>query len=77
MPDFVRVKDTVTGHEYNVAESAVDAERHNVLSKSAYDHNGDLVPDKPNFPKGSAKSTRASAAPSQPSTPASEPTTKE
>ena len=30
---FVRVKDVSTGHEYDVVESAVDADAHEVLTK--------------------------------------------
>ena len=30
---FVRVKDTSTGHEYDVVESAVDPDAHEVLTK--------------------------------------------
>lgn len=77
---FVRVKDKVTGHHYNVAESAV-TDRHEVLDESAYDGNGDPRPAKPNVPKGDAKNHREAQRPAAPSQttsePASEPTTKE
>lgn len=78
---FVRVKDTVTGHEYSVRTSAVDTDRHNVIDKPAFDESFDPLPAKPNVPKGESKSTREAQRPAAPSqatpTPASEPNTKE
>lgn len=36
MPTWVRVKDKSTGHEYDVAESALDPEVHTRLSSRKY-----------------------------------------
>ena len=61
-----------------VRKSAVDNTRHDVLDKPGFDESFDPLPPKPNVPKGGPKNTRSNAAPSQtPSTPASEPNTKE
>lgn len=68
---FVRVKDTVTGHEYSVSESSVDPDRHTVLKdRPAADASGDPLPAKPNVAIADAASHRASKrpAPSQSTT---------
>lgn len=51
MPDFVRVRDKSTGHEYTEIKSVVEAnsEAYDVFSPNskdhpALDHNGDPVP---------------------------------
>lgn len=45
MPDFTRVKDKITGHEFSVRWPNPD--QHDVLDKDAVDANGDPLPPKP------------------------------
>lgn len=45
MPEYLRVKDKSTGHEFSVIASAVDEESMQVvLEKDAADHTGEPLP---------------------------------
>ena len=46
MPEYVRVKDKDTRHEYSVVASAVDPEFHTVLKKDAANADGTPLPAK-------------------------------
>lgn len=59
MPDWKRVKDTRTGHEFTVA--VVNEEHHAVLDKPATNRTGQPLPAKPNIRKGSHKAAPKTA----------------
>lgn len=46
MPEFIRVKDKTTGHEYSIREHLFDSAAHEKSDKSAYGHDGDIAPPK-------------------------------
>jgi hypothetical protein len=46
MPDFIRVKDKATGHEYSVREHLFNEDAHTRLDKSAYSASGEVAPPK-------------------------------
>lgn len=56
MPEFVRVRDKATGHQYTLGASTVEAEPHlyEVLKKPAVDTQGVPLPAKPNLQRGAA-----------------------
>ena len=46
MPEYVRVKDKATGHEFSLPEGAFDPDDVTVLKKDATDPGGDPLPVK-------------------------------
>lgn len=69
-PEFVRVKDKNSRHEYTVATHAI-REHHEVIDKPAVDAVGQPLPAKPFVPKGAgSRSTARSASQSTPEEPA-------
>lgn len=56
MPEWTRVEDKSTGHQYTVARVNEDA--HNVLDKPGADAFGRPLPAKPNINKGSGAKSR-------------------
>ena len=44
MPDYVRVRDKSTGHEYTIERRSVDREAHEVTQKRAVDDGGSILP---------------------------------
>lgn len=57
MPEWTRVRDKSTGHEFSVAR--VNPKAHDVLDKPAVDRNGSPLPAKPRVSNGAAKSAPA------------------
>lgn len=46
MPEYVRVKDKATGHEFSMPEGTFDEEAVTVLKKDAVDPGGEPLPTK-------------------------------
>ena len=46
MPEYVRVKDKATGHEFSMPEGTFDEEAVTVLKKDAVDPGGEPLPPK-------------------------------
>lgn len=57
MPEFVRVRDSLTGHEYSISANAV-RDHHKVLTEDAVDRNG--RPLRPNHKAPAKKAAPAS-----------------
>lgn len=55
---YVRVKDTRTGHQFDVLEERVDPDRHKVLTSDRYPVTGRPRPAKPLRSKGGGSTTR-------------------
>lgn len=61
MPDFIRVRDKDTGHEYDVADSAIDPKAHEILK--------DYPPNDTGLPRPAKHRVNAKAAKSAANTP--------
>lgn len=53
MPEYLRVRDKATGHEYTIPEARLNEKGHTVLDKPALDNHGD--PAAPKFRTSVAK----------------------
>lgn len=62
MPEFVRVRDNDTKHEYTVVASAVDPEAHTVLDEPALDETEAPLPPKHHESKQSSNKSGQKAA---------------
>lgn len=62
-PDFVRVKDRDTKHEYSVVASAFDEKYHELLDKPATHTDGTALPPKHHIDPKSLSSKTSSASP--------------
>lgn len=60
MPNFVRAKDPVSGHEFTTSAAHAESAGLSVIDKDAVDSFGRVLPAKPNISKGGTSSASTS-----------------
>lgn len=65
MPEYVRVKDKQTGHEFSLPDGTFDTDSVTVLKKDAVDPGGDPLPVKHKTTVAEAAGNKSGAAASQ------------
>lgn len=61
MPEYLRVRDKDTGHEYSIRAEHLNEDAHTVLKKPALDNHGDPAAMKPREPLGRRATKKAAA----------------
>lgn len=63
MPEFIRVKDRETKHEYSIVASTFDEKAHELLKKDAVHTDGTALPTKPYVDPKSLSSNTSGGSP--------------